>query len=161
MNFYSDRINLLQKGSVTLPKRDKNVNKYDCGRVLVVGGCVGYTGAPLMCAEAALRAGAGLVYAAVPSAVYPIAAGKLLEAMPFPLPCDEAGRFSADAIAELLLRLQKCEACVLGPGLGRSEALTELVRTLIQSSAVPLVLDADGLYALSLDISVLKKQNAP
>lgn len=161
MKFDSDSIRILQKGSVTLPKRDKNLNKYGCGRVLVVGGCVGYTGAPVLCAGAALRAGAGLVYAGVPSAVYPITAGKLLEAMPFPLPCDGAGRFSADAVPELLLRLQKCEVCVLGPGLGRSEALADLVRAVIQSSLVPLVLDADGLYALSLDISVIHKAKCP
>ena len=161
MKFDSDPIRILQKGSVTLPQRDKNLNKYGCGRALVIGGCVGYTGAPVMCAEAALRAGAGLVYVAVPSAVYPIAAGKLLEAMPFPLPCDGAGRFSADAVPELLLRLQKCEVCILGPGLGRSEALTEFVQAVIQNVSVPLVLDADGLYALSLDISILKRAKCP
>ena len=77
----ADSVHILETGDVSLPRRARDVNKYDCGRVLVVGGSVGYTGAPVLCAAGALRAGAGLVWAAVPQVIYPIAAGKLLEAM--------------------------------------------------------------------------------
>jgi hydroxyethylthiazole kinase-like uncharacterized protein yjeF len=157
VDFDAGKVRVLEKGAVTLPARRRDVNKYDCGRVLAVGGSAGYTGAPVMCAASALRAGAGLVYLAVPQSIYPIAAGKLLEAMPFPLPDDGAGRFSENALPVLLDRLKKCEVCVIGPGLGRSEALTALVLRVMEECAVPLVLDADALFAASQDMSVFKR----
>ena len=156
----ADSVHILETGDVSLPRRARDVNKYDCGRVLVVGGSVGYTGAPVLCAAGALRAGAGLVWAAVPQAIYPIAAVKLLEAMPFPLP-DDGSRFSEAAVPVLLDRLQKCECCVLGPGLGRSEALIALVRSVLENCAVPLVLDADALYAVSRDKTMLQSARCP
>ncbi|MEI3161360.1 MAG: NAD(P)H-hydrate dehydratase [Oscillospiraceae bacterium] len=67
-----------------LPRRASDTNKYDYGRVLIVGGCVGYTGAPTLCARAALRCGAGLVSVGVPEAIYAVTAVKNDEAMPFP-----------------------------------------------------------------------------
>ena len=72
-----------------LPRRASDTNKYDYGRVLIVGGCVGYTGAPTLCARAALRCGAGLVSVGVPEAIYAVTAVKNDEAMPFPLPSAE------------------------------------------------------------------------
>ena len=69
-----------------LPRRASDTNKYDYGCVLIVGGCVGYTGAPTLCAHAALRCGAGLVSVGVPEAIYAITAVKNDAAMPFPLP---------------------------------------------------------------------------
>ena len=157
----AENIRALEKGSVTLPRRAGNLNKYGCGRVLVIGGCVGYTGAPAMCALSALRAGAGLVYVGVPQAIYPVIAGKLLEAMAFPLPDDGGGRFSEKALPVLMDKLSKCEACALGPGLGRSGELTALVRAAVRGASAPLILDADALYALSRDMTVLKEARCP
>ena len=79
-----------------LPKRNPNAHKGDFGRVLIVAGSVGYTGAPVLAANAALRSGAGLIFTGVPEAVYPIVAQKLDEPMVFPLPCDEDGRLNTD-----------------------------------------------------------------
>lgn len=84
-----------------LPRRASDTNKYDYGRVLIVGGCVGYTGAPTLCAHAALRCGAGLVSVGVPEAIYAITAVKNDAAMPFPLPSAD-GKLTADALPELL-----------------------------------------------------------
>lgn len=100
-----------------LPRRASDTNKYDYGRVLIVGGCVGYTGAPTLCAHAALRCGAGLVSVGVPEAIYAITAVKNDAAMPFPLPSAD-GKLTADALPELLERLRRSDVCVLGPGLG-------------------------------------------
>jgi hydroxyethylthiazole kinase-like uncharacterized protein yjeF len=155
VEFDAGKIHIVTPGSVRLPARRRDINKFDCGRVLVIGGSVGYTGAPVMCAKAALRAGAGLVYAAVPQAAYQPAAAQLLEAMPFPLPDDGGGRFSENALPVLLERLKGCDVCVIGPGLGRSEALAGLVRAVIENCRVPLILDADALWAVSLDPAVL------
>ena len=71
-----------------LPRRDRNAHKGDFGRVLIVAGSVGYTGAPVLAANAALRSGAGLIFTGVPEAVWPVVAQKLDEPMVFPLPCD-------------------------------------------------------------------------
>lgn len=161
MKFDAENTLILEKGGVTLPKRARDVNKYDCGRVLIIGGCTGYTGAPVMCAMGALRAGAGLVSVGVPASIYPIVAAKLLEAMPFPLPADDAGRLSPDGEDRLLERLEKCDACVIGPGLGRGDGITALVRAVTRNSAVPLIMDADALYAAALDMSIVKNASCP
>ena len=127
-----------------LPRRASDTNKYDYGRVLIVGGCVGYTGAPTLCARAALRCGAGLVSVGVPEAIYAVTAVKNDEAMPFPLPSAE-GSWRA-------MRCRYCssgcksDVCVLGPGLGRSDALTALVQAVVTQSGTPLMLDADALF---------------
>lgn len=143
-----------------LPRRASDTNKYDYGRVLIVGGCVGYTGAPTLCARAALRCGAGLVSVGVPEAIYAVTAVKNDEAMPFPLPSAE-GKLAHDALPILLERLQKSDVCVLGPGLGRSDALTALVHAVVTQSGTPLVLDADALFAVAQDVAVLDRARAP
>ena len=118
-----------------LPRRASDTNKYDYGRVLIIGGCVGYTGAPTLCARAALRCGAGLVSVGVPEEIYTVTAVKNDEAMPFPLPSAE-GKLARDALPVLLERLQKSDVCVLGPGLGRSDALTALVQAVVTLSLI-------------------------
>ena len=129
-----------------LPRRASDTNKYDYGRVLIVGGCVGYTGAPTLCAQAALRCGAGLVSVGVPEAIYAITAD---------------GKLTADALPELLERLRRSDVCVLGPGLGRNAALTALVQAVVLRSETPLVLDADALFAVAQDVTVLDRARAP
>ena len=69
-----------------LPRRDRNAHKGDFGKIFILAGSVGYTGAPVFAANAAVRTGAGLVFLGVPADIYPIAAVKCDEAMPFPLP---------------------------------------------------------------------------
>ena len=98
-----------------LPRRDRNAHKGDFGRVLIVAGSVGYTGAPVLAANAALRAGAGLIFVGVPEAVYPIVAQKLDEPMVFPLACDADGRLNTRAIPELVKRLEGCDAWAGAP----------------------------------------------
>ena len=95
------------KVDALLPRRDRNAHKGNFGRVLILAGSVGYTGAPCLAAEAALRTGAGLIFVGVPEAVYPIVAQKLDEPMVFPLPCDEAGRLNTRAVPEIVRRLEK------------------------------------------------------
>lgn len=132
-----------------LPRRDPNAHKGDFGRVHIFGGSVGYTGAPVLAALGALRCGAGLVFLSVPENVYPIVAGKCLEAMPSPLPAGEDGlETSRKALAEK-------DAVLIGPGLGRSEWAETLVLSLLEKAACPIVLDADGLNAVSAHIDKL------
>ena len=144
-------------GEVTLPRRAPISHKGDYGKVLLIGGAVGYTGAPSICARAAVRSGAGLVYLGVPEKIYPITAVKNDEAMPFPLPCTD-GFLSPEAVPAVLEKLAACDVCAAGPGLGRGEGAVALTRALLLENNKPLILDAD---ALPTDLSLLKTVRRP
>lgn len=144
-----------------LPVRPREAHKGDFGRVLLLCGSVGFTGAAALAARAALRTGSGLIFLGVPEAVYPILAVKLDEPIVFPLPDDGRGRFSARAIPEILERLGACDACLVGPGLGRSDGLTALVEAVLDAASCPVVLDADGLNALDGHIDRLRGRSGP
>ncbi len=147
----------LRDGAVTLPRRRPETHKGDYGRVLIIGGAVGYTGAPTLCARAAVRAGAGLVYLGVPAPIYEITAVKNDEAMPFPLPAEAGGGVSPEAVGAVLSRLEGCDVCVLGPGMGKGAGTAAVVRAVLESGlAKPLVLDADALNVLKPMLPLLR-----
>ena len=117
--------------------RRADSHKGDYGHVLVIGGARGMTGAPILCAQAALRSGAGLVSLAVPKEVHPIVDKKAPpEMMVHPLP------------ASLTMLLKRASVLAIGPGLGRGMSQTRLVRRLLAKSTQPAVIDADGISAL-------------
>ena len=151
----------VMQGDAGLPRRRADSHKGDHGRCLIIAGSVGYTGAPALCARAASRTGAGLVYLGVPGAIYDIMAVKLDEEMPFPLPCDADGRLAAGAAGEILRRAEQCDVCLIGPGLGQSEEITELVQSLVKTLKAPIVLDADGLNAVAGNPDILEKAASP
>lgn len=142
------------------PGRRPDTHKGDYGRLLLLCGAEGYTGAPVLAAKAALRSGAGLIYLGVPRSVYPIVAAKLDEPIVFPLP-DKNGRLSEAGLPEILSRLKTMDACLLGPGLGRSMDLDYLVCNIIRSCPCPLILDADGINAVASHIDVLREAACP
>lgn len=144
-----------------LPVRPKISHKGDYGKLLIVAGSTGYTGAPSLSAHAAVRSGAGLVYIGVPKEIYRITAVKNDEAMPFPLACDERGTLNMSALPVIREKLSACDVCVIGPGLGRSDEITELVCALLSGAAAPMVLDADALFAVSRNIGVIKSAAKP
>jgi len=146
---------------IKLPRRRPDSHKGDYGRCLIIAGSVGYTGAPALSARSASRMGSGLVFLGVPEPIYGIMASKLDEEMPFPLPGGEHGRLSANAAGEILHRAGESDACLIGPGLGRSPEITELVQSVIQLVKTPIVLDADGLNAIAGDIGVLDEAACP
>lgn len=154
-------MNVERQNPITLPRRREETSKRDYGRLLIVAGSVGYTGAPALAARAAVRGGAGLVFLGVPAGIWAVEAVKNDEAMPFPLPEDEAGRLSGAALAELLRRAQAASVLVIGPGLGRSPALADLVPALVRKAGVPVVADADALWALSGDPAALDGAAGP
>lgn len=142
------------------PPRRQDTHKGDYGRVLIIAGAEGYTGAPALAAKAALRTGAGLIFTGVPRCVYPIVASKLDAPMVFPLP-DANGKLTLDALPALLEKLETADACLLGPGLGRSEQVDRLVLEVIQNCRCPLILDADGINAVAGHIDVLRGAACP
>jgi len=139
-----------------MPIRRKDAHKADFGRLLVVGGSADYPGAVCFTTNAAVRMGAGLVTCAVPRCLYPIVAPKFMEAMPRRMPQDKAGRFSPAALPALLTLQGVSQATVIGPGLGRSDALTELVAAYLRGGQCPAVVDADGIFALAAHMDVLR-----
>src|SRR5438552_7509100 len=111
----------------TVPRlrpRQPEGHKGTYGRVLVVAGSRGMSGAAVLCASAALRGGAGLVRLAVPAEVWPIVAAANPCYLTAPLAQDSAGRISAEATAEILALAETDDVLAIGPGLGRSPALT-------------------------------------
>lgn len=136
-----------------MPARDQGGHKGTFGKVYLLGGSVGYTGAPVLCAGGAVHSGCGLVFLGVPETVWPIAAARCLCAMPHPL-AEQDGRLSAVAETEIRHRAAVCDAVAVGCGLGRSEGSDALVRALLTLEK-PLVLDADGINALAGHIDTL------
>lgn len=142
--------------SVSLPRRRAESHKGDYGKLLIVGGSVGYSGAPCLCAAAAVRSGAGLVSLGVPQPVWPAAAVKCVEAMPFPLAADEAGRLDASAAAAVMAKARDMDVLALGPGLGRGEGVRAVTRRVLGEWQGPLVLDADALWAVAMEPELLE-----
>jgi len=129
-----------------VPRRGPSDNKYSAGSVLVVGGSLGMTGAPSLTAEAALRAGAGLVSACVPASLNVVFEQRLVEVITRPCP-DEGGTMTPAAADAIFEASEKAAAVALGPGLGRTEGTRGLVGFLLDRLDKPVVLDADGLWA--------------
>ena len=138
-----------------LPDRDDNAHKGNFGKILLLCGSRGYTGAAYLAAMGALRTGAGLVFLGVPESIYAIEAVKLNEAIVFPLP-DRGGTLSHDAIEELEKRLPQMDAVLIGCGLGQSEGTKAVVQWVLRRAECPVVLDADGINLISRHKDVLR-----
>ena len=143
-----------------LPDRAVDGHKGDFGKVLLLCGSRGYTGAAYLAAMGALRSGSGLVFLGVPESIYAIEAVKLNEAIVFPLP-DVDGKLSAAAIPEILERLPKLDAVLIGPGLGQSEGVFTAVKTVLEKAGCPVVLDADGINVMAAHKDILRGRTNP
>lgn len=138
-----------------LPKRPEDGHKGTFGKCYLLCGSTGYTGAPILASRAAMRSGVGLVFLGVPEKIYTITAVKSDESMPFPLPDDSNGRLTSDALVPILEKMADCSATLIGPGLGRSEEVCDVVLHLLNTIQYPLVLDADGINAISNHMDAL------
>lgn len=143
-----------------LPDRDPDAHKGRFGKILLLCGSRGYTGAAALAAMGALRSGAGLVFLGVPESIYAIEAVKLNEPVVFPLP-DEGGKLSETAIPEILERLPKLDAVLIGPGLGQSRGTLAVVRAVLENFHGPVVVDADGINVLTAHKDILRGRTAP
>lgn len=144
-----------------LPKRARNAHKGDFGRVLVIAGSVGFTGAACLCAEAAMRVGAGLVSVGCPVSVNDILEVKLTEAMTIPLPETYQRSLDTRALAPILEFAERADVLAIGPGLSRQPETAVLVRRLVARVDRPMVVDADGLNALAEAPLLLEGEHAP
>jgi ADP-dependent NAD(P)H-hydrate dehydratase / NAD(P)H-hydrate epimerase len=143
-----------------VPRRREEDNKYTAGSVLVVGGSAGKTGAACLAAEASLRAGAGICTVCVPASLSLVFEQRLLEVMTRACP-DEEGVMTMDAADAILEAADRANAIALGPGLGRTDGTRALVGYLLDRLDKPIVLDADGLWALVGHLDWVFSRDAP
>ncbi len=142
-----------------VPHRAHDSTKFAAGALLVCGGSTGLTGAPCLAAEAAMRAGAGYVTALVPGSLNVVFEQRLLEVMSVALP-DKDGTLTQPALEVALERVDRADAFVLGPGLGRKPGTFKLARKLAAAITIPLLLDADGLNAHEGRLEALTEREA-
>jgi NAD(P)H-hydrate epimerase len=148
---FSDRsaadasVMVTEDSDLHLPAREKRSHKYSNGRALIIAGSEGYSGAPVLAANACERSGAGLTRLIVPRSIYSIAAVKCDGSVVTPLDADRSGAFSARATEALLPYLNSATACLIGPGLGLGEGARALVSYMLHETSSPLILDADAL----------------
>ncbi len=138
-----------------LPDRDPWGHKGTFGKILLLCGSLGFTGAAYLAAMGALRSGAGLTFLGVPESIYGIEAVKLNEPVVFPLP-DEDGKLSVQAIPQILKRLPNMDAVLIGCGLGQSQGTFAVVEAVLKEAKCPVVLDADGINVLSRHKDLLR-----
>ncbi|MDO5026407.1 MAG: NAD(P)H-hydrate dehydratase [Tissierellia bacterium] len=139
-----------------LPKRDRNSHKGDYGKLAILGGSEGMSGSIYLSSKASLRSGAGLVHLIVGKAIYSIIQMKCLEQIIHPLDTLNIKDTSRNRILTKTY-LKDMDTLVLGPGMGRDKSIISLIDTILTNFSGTIIIDADGLNAISADISVLKK----
>ena len=149
-----------QKVLSMLPDRPNDSHKGTFGKILLLCGSRGFTGAAALAAMGALRSGVGLTYLAVPESIYEIEAVKLTEPVIFPVD-DDNGTYSISGLPQIEDLLTGKNAVLVGPGIGRSDGATAVVRTVLESFSGPVVVDADGINVLSAHKDILRGRTSP
>ena len=143
-----------------LPVRRRDTHKGDYGKILLLCGSRGFTGAAALAAMGALRTGAGLVYLAVPESIYAIEAVKLTEPVVLPLP-DLEGKLCAASIPQIAALLPKMDAVLFGSGSGLGEGTEAVLLFLLKHCECPLILDADGITLAAKHKDILRDRTHP
>jgi len=143
-----------------LKPRPVDGHKGTFGRVCIIAGSIGMTGAAALAGRAALRAGAGLVRVAIAKSALPIVASIEPSYTTVPLAEDAAGRVSAKALDAILAAIEDNDVLAIGPGMGQSAGLRSIMETLVQQEGLRLVIDGDGLNNLSKLTGWPKKRKA-
>ncbi len=150
-------LHVLEVADLRLPHRASDAHKWTSG-ALIVGGSTGMVGAPLMASHAAARCGAGMVVCALPGAEA-AARASTGEIVARALPATSEGSLDADAAGVVLKDVDRFHAVAIGPGLGRDERTQAAVRQIVAECATPIVVDADGLNALAVDLAPLRQRH--
>jgi len=154
---------LVEQGDVqrAVPIRPMHAHKYSVGKVLVLAGSKGLTGAAALCCTSAMKAGAGAVILGTPEPVYSILARKLTEVMTFPLPATNDGSLSLNALDGIRAKLSWADVLIIGPGLSQNLETQQLIIKLLIECRGKVLLDADGLNAIAMNgISRLRSAHA-
>ena len=143
-----------------IPVRQPVSNKGDYGKVMIITGSTGMIGCGYLSSMAALRCGAGLVYTAVPGSLASIYGASMAEPVVLPLEDEGRGHLSAQSAGQILDHMERMNVAAIGPGLTASDDIRLIVEEIIETSRIPLVLDADALNSISGNPAVLKKLKA-
>ncbi len=143
-----------------LPRRADNSHKGDYGKVLVVAGSEGLSGAAYLSSQSAVISGSGLVTLALPASLNAAMEAKTTEVMTMPV-ADIYGHISSDACEAVLKKLEGADAVLIGPGLGRSSDAAKVIKAVLEASGVPVIIDADGINAVAQNMDVLSDCTCP
>ncbi|MDI6786513.1 MAG: NAD(P)H-hydrate dehydratase [bacterium] len=157
------KINYTEEKDVSflLPKRLKDDHKGKCGKVFLLAGSLGMTGAAALSSQAALLTGSGIVILGIPESLNSILEIKLTEVMTQPLPETPSATLSSKGFPIIMDLISKFQAMALGPGIGRDNETIKLVKELVKKISIHLVIDADGIFALAEEPEILKEVKSP
>jgi NAD(P)H-hydrate epimerase len=144
-----------------IPRRKRDTNKGNYGKILIVAGSPGFTGAAYLAGKGALLCGSGLVTVGCPESLLPILASKFTCVMTLPLPETDSHSLSEAALAAILAKCETCDAVAIGPGIGTQVQTKSLVHALVREVRIPLIIDADGLNNLTGSAQILLERKAP
>jgi len=157
-------LNLITQDKVKsfLPQRPGDAHKGTCGKVFLLAGSTGMSGAASLASLSCLKAGAGMAILGIPKSMNEIMEMKLTEVMTKPLPdVRKKGALALRGLGEIMQILKWADSVALGPGLGQHFETVELVRRLITKIELPMVIDADGLNAIAKDKNILNQTKVP
>src|SRR5699024_5551034 len=143
-----------------LKKRRKNTHKGRYGRVGVIAGSKGMTGAPYLVCQSALKTGSGLVYNILPESLTDVMSIKLTEAIIKPINDKGKGQFTIESIKPILKEIKTMNVLALGPGMGIDKERSKVVQEIIKSSNSTLEIDADGLNTVAKYINILNESKS-
>lgn len=143
-----------------LPERKSDSHKGTYGRVGIIAGSRGMTGAPYLASMAALRSGSGLVYALVPESLEAIMSIKLTEVIVKGIKDDNKGYFTKNSISDILQKIKGLDGLVIGPGIGVDRYRTEMIKSILEEFNGPVLLDADGINCIAKEPDILLDRKA-
>lgn len=149
-----------EKSDIKLTKRDANANKYTTGKVFILSGSKGYTGAAYLCSTSAMRIGSGAVIISYPESLDAIIEDKITEPVKLPLSETHDGGLSVDNYDVLKEKINWSDCTLIGPGIGRNEHTMLLVQKLVSNIKGNYVIDADGLFAFKDNLDLLKRSQS-
>ncbi|RMF55557.1 MAG: NAD(P)H-hydrate dehydratase [Calditrichaeota bacterium] len=155
------KVSILEDEDIVLPFRYEDAHKYECGKVAVLAGSRGYTGAAALTASAALKIGSGLVILGIPESMNSVMEQKLTEVITRPLPEEDEQTIGLKSLDEINDLLEWCDVLAIGPGLGRTEEVQHTVIKILRNLNKPAVIDADALFALANYPNILKEAPHP
>ena len=141
-----------------LPVRSITAHKQSVGKIFILAGSKGMSGAALLCSHSAMKAGAGAVVLGIPSAIFPAVSRRTLEVMPYELPSTREGSVAASALESINQKMKWADVMLIGPGLSQNSETVDIIQKTISASAKTLIIDADGLNALAKDIGLLQRR---
>ena len=158
---FKENLIMYETAASMLPARKPDGHKGDFGKLFILAGSTGLTGAAAMAANAAARSGLGLVTVGCPQSLNPILEVKLTEAMTYPLPdVGKKGVLAVRGLGEVRKKVSENDAALIGPGIGRNHETSDLIRRLTGSLGKPAIIDADGLNAFEKDRIALEADHA-